>query len=233
MIATAAINSKNLSVRQQAVEHLSESLNSSGSFTATKANNYLKDFSVKDFDETSKTTIRKFLTNFGAYNYFEVAKMAASKGVGTEQLATIYHNEKMSVDKKWNIAIALSRLGYEETIDWLTLKLAKAEPSSEFVLTLVPDLIYTRQKKLVDYCVKLLQTPNLKCDCANSDISNKTDCGYRIMEWLAPIIKNYPIKFNSSGTLDSDKEYKEALIIVRKWFEKNPDYEISEVSKDL
>jgi hypothetical protein len=46
------------------------------------------------------------------------------------------------------------------------------------------------------------------------------------MEYLAPVIENYPLKIRGSGDIDT-KDYKEALNTVRKWFKKkNGNYEI-------
>jgi len=58
----------------------------------------------------------------------------------------------------------------------------------------------------------------------------KIQCGYRIMEQLAPIIKDFPYGIKTSGDIDT-ANYREALTNTRKWFsEKKGDYEIIDES---
>lgn len=222
----AALNSSNSQLRQRVVRSLTKCLSVEAPFTATKAMNCLSDFSSLDFDEEAVKAIESFLTDSKRFNFFEVARMAVSKGIGLEQLAAIYHNEKMSVSKRWDLAISLSRLDYQDAVDWLVAHLAKAQPDGEFVENLVQDLVFTRNRMLIEYCVTLLLDKNLKCSSANPNVSKQIDCGCCIMAWLAPVIRNYPVQFDSLGMLKSDKEYVEALDIVRKWFAENEDYEI-------
>ena len=40
------------------------------------------------------------------------------------------------------------------------------------------------------------------------------------MEFLAPVIKTYPLKTDSNGDLITN-EYENALITLRKWFKEN------------
>lgn len=226
LAAKAALYSSDLNLRKRVVRSLCGCLFIDAPFTATKSMNYLSDFSSSDYDEESVKTIERFLTDSKGFNYTEVARMAVTKGIGLEQLAAIYHNEKMSVSKRWDIAISLSRLDYQDAVDWLVSHLAKAQPDGEFVENLVPDLVFTRNRMLIEYCIKLLLDTNLKCSSANPNVSKQVDCGSCIMSWLAPAIRNYPVQFDSLGMLQSDKDYIEALDTVRKWFAENEDYEI-------
>ena len=226
LITKSAVNSTDTALRRQVVGYLTECLSSKGAFTANAAKTGLNSFRASDFTLSSRKTIENLLTDITTYNYVEIARMAASKGIGYEAISMVFYNEKMNIEKKWSLAIALTRLGNKQVEEWILSKLNKANPEASFVEAIVPDLVFTRSKPVIDFCVSLLQDESLKCSCVNPDVSTKVECGYRIMEWLAPIVVNFPVKFDSIGMLKNDNEYKNALIAVRKWFNDNPEYEI-------
>jgi hypothetical protein len=116
-------------------------------------------------------------------------------------------------------------MGNGETAAWCVQKARKAPVNSNTVGYLLPDLIYTRQKTAIDYCVELLFSDEKLCMPPNPDLSEKIPCAYRIIELLAPAIENFPIEVNPSIGLESD-DYPKTLQTVREWFQANSNYKI-------
>ena len=216
LIGIAATHSTDTTARRIATTHLVIALKSESTLIASSANSYLSKFAPEDFTAEAQSIITGMLENLNSYNYERVARMAASKGVGLNALSQVFLTKKMNIEKKWDIALALSRLGDEYAINWIVKKLSRAN-NQLYVIEVAKDLVYTRQPKILDLCVEALKNPDLLCDCVNPNVSQKIDCGYRLMEKIGPLIKDFPVTFNSLGMLGSDAEYEAALKRVRQW----------------
>ena len=61
-------------------------------------------------------------------------------------------------------------------------------------------------------------------NCHSADNDNPTSilCGYRIMEQLAPVIKDYPLTLDASGDVKTN-DYKKSLELIRNWLKQNKD----------
>lgn len=127
---------------------------------------------------------------------------------------------------RWAAYLALARLGDTAAIDRV-MNAAKSQPvNDDFIYGLAPDLVYTRQKEAINYLVEILNSDSPDCASADPDDSRKILCGYRLIEQLAPALKDYPYTLDPSGDLDVD-DYREALQVVRRWFaEKGRGYEV-------
>ena len=117
-------------------------------------------------------------------------------------------------------------MGNDEQTAWCVQKVKKAPVNSGLIANVLPDLIYTRQKEALDYCVELLFSDEKLCSSPNPDLSERIPCAYRIIEMLAPVIEGFPIKVNPSIGLESD-DYPKTLQTVREWFKKNSNYKIN------
>lgn len=129
---------------------------------------------------------------------------------------------------RWASFMALSRLGNEDAIAYTMERVKSLNVNGDMVYSIVPAVIYTRQKLLYDYLVQLLYSDERNCEPADPDQSVPINCAYRILEMLAPEIENFPIATTDSGDL-STNNYKEALLLARNWFDGNPDYSIRAV----
>ena len=54
-------------------------------------------------------------------------------------------------------------------------------------------------------------------------------CGYRIMEYLAPVIKDFPLKTDASGDVIT-KDYEHALMQVREWLKNKGEHYVIETN---
>ena len=187
---------------------------------------YLQSFSVSDFDKESRNRIAEQLKYVDTPHYDTLVLLAGFIGVGYDRLLEFYHNPDWSVRKKWNIALALARMGNEEQTAWCVQKAKSAPVNNSLINNVLPDLIYTRQKEAIDYCVELLFSDEKLCASPNPDLSERIPCAYRIIELLAPAIEDFPVKVDPSIGLESD-DYPKTLQTVREWFKNNSDYKIN------
>jgi hypothetical protein len=114
-----------------------------------------------------------------------------------------------------------AKRGSDESIKWLNEKLATRKVDSESINTVVPLIIATRQKSLIQWVVAGLDDSEKRCDSSDDRIFH---CGYLILEYLAPVIKDFPIKADDSGLITNDAN--QALVTAREWFRSNPNYVI-------
>lgn len=145
---------------------------------------------------------------------------------GIYKLENCFLNDSLLTARdRWVFHIALARLGSSSHAEYC-LKMAQlAGVNSDVVYGIYPDLVYTRNRVIVDYLVSLLYQDEKGCFAPDPDVEELTPCAYRILELIAPIIENFPIKVGFSGDIEG-YEYPVALKIARDWFIKNKNYQI-------
>jgi hypothetical protein len=127
---------------------------------------------------------------------------------------------------RWNSCLVLARMGDELSLDFLLAIIQKRGINDRVVYNDFPSLIYTRQRKAFDYLIKELFSDEQKCHSPNPNSTREMVCGYRIMEMLAPVIKDFPLDITASGAINT-KNYDSALGKARKWLKQHAeDYEI-------
>jgi hypothetical protein len=127
---------------------------------------------------------------------------------------------------KWAARLALARMGDEEATDWIVNKLNNAQVNDDFVYQVVPELVYTRQPRIFDFLEEIINSDVKNCHSSDPDSEKMILCGYRVMEHIAPAIKDFPVKTNESGDLNVS-DYNAALAQVRSWFASNEAYALN------
>jgi hypothetical protein len=211
--------------RTVAVERLVKGLIDAGGGTVGQLLGYLQTFSPADFNEMARAVIFARLQYTKTPHYGDLARLAGYLGIGEEVLYRHYLTPDLPVKEKWNVALALARMGKAEELAYCMKKIKSLPVNNNLVHYALPDLIYTRQKQALDYCVELLYNDERLCRSSNPDFSESFPCGYRIMELLAPVIVDFPMKTDITGQLDTD-DYPAALQTVRKWFINNMEYDM-------
>ena len=127
---------------------------------------------------------------------------------------------------KWSANLALTRMGDRNAENWCLKQINHIGINDDVIYDLLPGLIYTRQKRCFEFLITILNSDEKFCTSTNPDLDESILCGYRIMEYLAPVIKGYPLILLPSGDIDTN-DYHKALLTTRDWFaKKNGDYEI-------
>ena len=127
---------------------------------------------------------------------------------------------------RWAAHLALARMSDNASIHFILEKLKNAEYNDALVYDVVPDLIYTRNPEIFRTLEAVIRHDDPTCESANPDSNKKILCGYRVMEAIAPVIKNFPISSDGDGNVNVDS-YEEALQQTRTWLKDNPDYVIT------
>lgn len=134
-------------------------------------------------------------------------------------------NNKLSPQIKWSTHLALARLGDPNALNYVVQRTRKLGVNDEVVYELFPGLAYTRQKQAFEYMIETIKSDDKNCKSADPENPEAINCAYRILEFLAPTIKDFPLKIDASGDLEV-ADYTIALQQAREWFERNPQYQI-------
>ena len=187
---------------------------------------YLQAFPLSAFNNESKTLIAGNISKLNSPHYDKLVLLAGFVGAGNNELLRLSMNADLPVRQKWNISLALARLGSEDALRYCVEKVRKAPVGSDLVAYLLPDLVYTRQRLALDYCIELLYSDEKLCRTANPDLSESILCAYPVIELIAPAIVGFPVKVNPSVGIETDN-YEKMLQTVRAWLKENPNYEIN------
>lgn len=134
-------------------------------------------------------------------------------------------NNKLSPQIKWSAHLALARLGEPNAVNYVVQRIRKLGVNDDVVYELFPSLIYTRQREAFEYVIQIIKSDEKNCKSADPENSEPVNCAYRIIEFLAPAVKDFPLQVDSSGDLKVDN-YSIALHQAREWFASNPQYQI-------
>lgn len=187
---------------------------------------YLKLFSTEAFNKKSIELIKDMLVKSKYQQFGEVFLIAGYLNVGFETMFKLYIKPETTQKLKWTIGLALARMGDEKALENCMNAANNMEVGDQVVAYLVPDLIYTHQREAIEYCVNIIKNEKKLCSSPNAESSVKIVCGYRVIELLAPVIKDFPYELDASGTLKTS-DYVQALDKTRIWLENNSDYELN------
>lgn len=213
-------------LRNKAVYNIVQGLKDPDSGNVGNAAGWLTNFKSEDFSDESKDSIRSILRQKVAHRE-KIIKLAGFLNLKDE---IEYIKSIMVVNSSskfvWACHLTLARMGVEDEIGYCVDMVKKQGVNDDVIYELIPDLIYTKQKESFDYIIEILNSNEKNCFSANPENPQKILCGYRVMEFLAPVIKDFPLEVDSTGDLLID-DYEEALKITREWFvEHSDDYVI-------
>lgn len=215
-IAKIAINK---AIRKKAVLETLKACSDSNQIISKNCSRVLQQFRPEDFDTEAKEILRSLIRN-SKNNRGQFVKLVAwlrLKDMEAE-IADIL-NEKIPGKEKWAIQLALARMGNEASLNAVVSKVKSLPVNDDVILEAAPALVFTRQKLAFDYLITILNSDEKNCVSAHPDANEPMICGYRILELIAPAIKDFPIKTGASGDLVGD--YKQNLVLARKWLAKN------------
>lgn len=208
-------------VKSEIVNFILVTTKSKHSSVVAKSFRILKDIPVKNFD---KSAVDSIVSMISKYPRIYIDAMLLVGYINTpnfiDEIKVVFPNSRrFTRQEQWTTYKVLARLGDKEALTFCINKVTALPINDQVIDVLYADLIYTRQKEAVDVLVKTLNSDEPLCSSTNPNNDSKMICGYRIMEMLAPVIEDFPVKTLPSGDLDV-KDYKKALIEVRNWFKK-------------
>ncbi len=214
-------------LRENAVAKLVEGVKDRDSGNAGLAIGYLQGFRKEDYTSDVKDTLVNMLKRHPPYLKEYIKLIGFLELTQTrDDLRSLAQQGSASRQDRWAALLALARMGDSYATDDVIKRVSKLPVNDEVVYQIYPDLVYTRQKKIITLLIDQLNSDVKNCESADAERPANIPCAYRIMEMLAPAIEGYPVKLDASGDIDA-KDYTEALQKVRIWFKEHPDYKIS------
>jgi len=128
----------------------------------------------------------------------------------------INNKEKFTHKEIWNMRLALAKQGDIRQQEYCMDKLKSVDINDDIIFTLIPDLIYIKNKKIFDYLFDEILKNNTNCTSLNPDNEVSISCSYRLIELIAPYIIDFPVKLGFSGDLEVDN-YPKMLKKIREW----------------
>ncbi len=186
---------------------------------------WLQSFASDAFSSEAMDLFNSYLINRRMPHRKRVIMLAGYVGAGREWMMRQLNQNDLPHAERWAVQLALARMGDEASIIACVETLRSMVLSNQLVEFVLPDIIYTRQRELLNICVEYIHSDELACISADPDNESEMLCGYRVLELLAPVIIDFPIKVSAIGSLDTD-DYQKALITARNWFLNHPNYQI-------
>ncbi len=227
-IAVSGQKAKDLQIRQLAVDILVNGCTDKEAAMRKNIASQLEHFLKPDFTDSSKLKLVSLLKLESSY-FQNTVKLIGYLEMDTQ--APILKNMLDSGIIKnrtlqWDIHLCLARMGDKTEINYCVDMVRKTGLNDKVIYNLFPDLAYTRSKEAVDYMIEVLNSDLKDCFSTNPDNPVQISCAYRVIEFLAPIIMDFPLKTDKDGELEVD-DYEKALTACRKWFKKHlGNYEI-------
>jgi hypothetical protein len=218
------VNSSDSSVRTKCVEYLINACNKADPIISRRAISYLSTFSPADFsDATYQDLIRLLRDDHPLLSSVMkiVAYLQLRSAVPT--LRELSNAETTSI--RWAALIALARLRDESAVETIMKEVQRFPVDDDIVYYIFPDLIFTRNRELIALVVKAVYSDEELCYPPDAEQNLRIRCAYRIIEQLAPVIRDFPLKLDAYGDLVAN-DYYQALDSARKWLTKHPDFEI-------
>lgn len=218
--------SKSSSIRIKAVDQLVLAVKDKDNGNVGAALLYLTEFKRNDFTKANLDTLYAIFKRKSAHlntlikliGYLEIQ---ASKN----DLYNLSQDQSLGRKDRWAAMLALARMNDEQAITDVLIRVKRMPLTDAVVYEIFPDLIFTRRPEAIALLVEAIYNDSRNCESPNSDSEERIPCAYRIMEMLAPVIENYPLKQNVSGDIETS-DYTGALQQVRIWFKNNKNYKI-------
>jgi hypothetical protein len=213
-------------IRTKAIQQLIEAVKDKDTGNAGSALTFLTEFNKSDFSEADRDTLYAIFKRKSAHlNTFIRLMGYLEMQSAKDDLFNLSQNTSLSRKDRWAAMLALARMNDDQAATDVMNRVKRMPVSDAVLYEIFPDLIYTRRPEAINYLVEALHNDAKNCESANSDNPERIPCAYRIMEMLAPIIENYPLKQNATGDIETN-DYPAALQKAREWLKVNKNYKI-------
>jgi hypothetical protein len=227
LLANMGRRSEAAPFRKQVVTTLAKGWRDTDSGISGLIGSSLQQFRQQDFTTDAKDTLRSLVKKMPAY-YDKLVTLCGFLGMADQQRviqAQIESGAIKSKSEKWSAYLALCRMGDAQALAYVMNRVRKVGVNDDVVYEVFPDLVYTRQREAVDYLIEALNSNEKNCEPANPEASGNIPCAYRVMEMLAPVLKDFPLQTDAAGDVTA-KDYPKALQLAREWLKQHPNYQI-------
>ncbi len=224
MIAKAGTSSEDKKEREQAIKILVQGINDKDAGVTGNVIDYLKDFKPADFNPEQRYIISmKVKEQPAPRNISELVLLTGYIGID-ELIYNYKHMLADSVPEKaktaWCMKLAMARLGDEEAGNEVISKIKSLKLNDKVAFDIYPNLAYVRTKKAFDILLEAILSDSKDCNSANPDKEAPIICAFRIIEYTAQYIIDFPVKTDEFGDPQID-DYAATLAEVREWITTN------------
>lgn len=220
---SVGVQSKDAAVRQRCVAQLARAATDTQGANVAEVYSMLTHYQRSDFSTEAQQTLVNLFTSQPLY-LDRLVRLAGFVGISTLQPAIkqLSGGQNKNNALRWAALLALARMGDDDAAQVVLRKVQRLPVEDDVVYDVFPDLIFTHHRLLIDYLVTVLQSDEAGCSPADPDQSEPILCAYRVMEMLAPVIENFPLKVGPSGDIQT-RDYPLALQDARTWLDKHVD----------
>ncbi|NOS90699.1 MAG: hypothetical protein HOP30_02145 [Cyclobacteriaceae bacterium] len=214
------------SVRTKAVDQIVISAKDKDNGNVGAALLYLTEFKKNDFSKANLDTLYSLFKRKQAHLNTLIRLMGYLEiQTSKNDLYNLSQDQSLGRKDRWTAMLALARMNDEQAMTDVLNRVKRMPLTDAVVYEIFPDLIFTRRPEAIAFLVEAIYSDAKNCESPNSDSAERIPCAYRIMEMLAAVIENYPLKQNASGDIETT-DYTAALQQVRNWFKNNKNYSI-------
>lgn len=213
--------SMNLNVKTQSISFFIKSLDNIDVRISSKVIRYLTMFNKNIYSTNQVRLLESKLKSNASYSNLVILLGYVGNISTIDSIKQIFPNSrKFSKNEIWATYKALARLGDGNSIDYCVKKISTFGINDEVVDYIFPDLAYISQQKSFDVLIEAILSDEASCSSLNPNSDFKIICAYRVLELLAPRLKNFSINLLPSGDLNVT-DYSNALENARKWLSEN------------
>ncbi|MBW3545737.1 MAG: hypothetical protein KY428_09105 [Bacteroidetes bacterium] len=220
LIGAIGLHSQDARLRQQATGQLLEAF-SKTPLAAGRVIGLLERYQPADFSAASQKQLGLLIQQPVPYRQ-RLLRLVGALGLQEQEseLLALAQDKTRGERLRWSAYLALSRMGHEEATQLIVAKIRRQPLGDDLVYELLPDLAWVCQRAATDYLLELLLLDSRDCSSPDPDSSEKITCAYRILELLAPMIADFPLKVGPTGDIETNS-YPQALQEAREWVRKN------------
>ncbi|TAJ12607.1 hypothetical protein DMA11_11975 [Marinilabiliaceae bacterium JC017] len=184
--------------------------------------NYLEEVPIGWFNTQSRGRLASIIMGYPAH-FGKMIRLAGT--LQMHELITFLESARDSEEQytnrdKWNVQLVLGRMGDGASVDYCLDQVKQVGMNDQVVFHLVPDLLYLQNRQVIDFILDEILKEEEHCTSANPDNEIAINCGYRLLELVAPCMADFPVALVASGDLDVE-DYSGALARVRAWIKEN------------
>ncbi len=176
----------------------------------------LKTYPKESFKENQISLIRDYLAHPGVERNEAMLLLGfVGKHSDIDYLQSMAMLYPLKKDQQYYFDLALIRLGDAEAKKAFLMKMENLKIEDEFVINNLGNAVYTHNSDIYKRLLKEILNEDNNCSSANNDNPVKIPCAYRIIEAIAPYIKDFPVKINRIGEIEGNPQ--EELQKARTW----------------
>lgn len=220
LIASVSTKSSDQSLRKQGIQILLAGCNDKDQAISLYCSHSIQQFKFNDFEEKIKTKISSLLNN-NTSTAVELAKLVAFLQMKEQEqvLVSKLTTPRLQPKHKWALELALSRLGNADASAYILSRIKNIPINEDLLYASGSDLVFTRNKEIFSFLFDIINSDEKLCRSANPDSDEMIICGYRVLEYISPAIKDFPVKIDQTGELAGN--YEKSLKLAREWWVKN------------